>query len=261
MLLPSDMSKGAVYRFYVRACESEQVSIVSCRTFENIWKELCPYIAAMKPATDLCHTCQQNANLMKSANVPEELKSQRLHDAQTHLDLARVQRQHYNEQCTVAKENITSNPPLLMHYSFDYAQQVHYPFNAQQPGPIFFKTARKCGIFGVSCEATSSQMNCLIDEADEIGEGANATISLIHHYLQTHGLKERHLLLHADNCVGQIVWTASSLSTLRAIAARHYSSQRSHGEASSIQPAPATVSEVLVIQCQDVAAVFIPFTR
>ena len=204
MLLPSDMSKIAVYRFYVRACESEQVRCISRRTFENIWRELCPYIAAMKPATDLCHTCQQNANLlMKSANVPEELKSQRLQEAQEHLSLARVQRQHYNDQCALAKVNLTSNPPSVMHYSFDYAQQVHYPFNAQQPGPIFFKTARKCGIFGVSCEATSSQINYLIDECDEIGKGANATISLIHHYLQTHGLKERHLLLHADNCVGQ----------------------------------------------------------
>ena len=80
---------------------------------------------------------------------------------------------------------------------------MHYPFNAQQPGPIFFKTPRKCGIFGVSSEATSSQVNYLIDESDEIGKGANATISLLHHYLHTHGLKERHLLLHADNCVGQ----------------------------------------------------------
>ena len=81
-----------------------------------------------------------------------------------------------------------------------YAQQVHYPFNAQQPGPIFFKTARNCGNFGVSCEATSSQMNYLIDEADDVGKGANATISLLHHYLQTHG---RHVHLHADNCIGQ----------------------------------------------------------
>ena len=204
MLLPSDMSKSAVYRFYVRACESEHVHCVCRRTFENIWKELCPYIAAMKPATDLCHTCQQNANLlMKSVNVPEELKSQRLQEAQKHLHLARLQRHHYNEQCALAKENLASNSLSVMHYSFDYAQQVHYPFNAQQPGPIFFKTPRKCGIFGVSCEATSSQMNYLIDEADGIGKGANATISLIHHYLQSHGLKERHLLLHADNCVGQ----------------------------------------------------------
>ena len=138
MLLPSSMSKSAVYRFYVRACESEQVSCVSHQTFENIWKELCPYIAAMKPATDLCHTCQQNANLlMKSVNVPEELKSQRLQEAQKHLDIARVQRKHYNDQCALAKENMASNPPSVMHYSFDYTQQVHYPFNAQQPGPIF----------------------------------------------------------------------------------------------------------------------------
>ena len=74
MLLPSDMSKSAVYRFYVRACESGHVSCVSRQTFEYIWKELCPYIVAMKPATDLCHTCQQNANLlMKSVNLPEGL--------------------------------------------------------------------------------------------------------------------------------------------------------------------------------------------
>ena len=86
MLLPSDMSKSAVYRFYVKACETEQVNCVSRRTFENIWKDLRPYIASMKPATDLCHTCQQNANLlMKSANMPELMKSQRLQDAQTYL--------------------------------------------------------------------------------------------------------------------------------------------------------------------------------
>ena len=42
MLLTSDMSKSAVYRFYVKACESEQVSCISRRTFENIWKDLCP---------------------------------------------------------------------------------------------------------------------------------------------------------------------------------------------------------------------------
>ena len=82
-------------------------------------------------------------------------------------------------------------------------QQVHYPFNAQQPGPIFFITPRKCGIFGVSCEATSSQVNYLIDESDDVGKGANATISLVHHYLQNHGLKEQHFQLHANNCVRQ----------------------------------------------------------
>ena len=56
-----------------------------------------------------------------------------------------------------------------MHYSFDHAQQVHYPFNAQQPGPIFSRQLESV-VFGVSCEATSSQVNYLIDEADEIGK-------------------------------------------------------------------------------------------
>ena len=153
MLLPSDMSKSAVNRFYVKACESGQAHCVSHRTFENILKYLCPYIAAMKPATGLCHTGQQNANLlMKSANVPDQLKSQRLQDAQKHLELAQIQWQHYNDQCTAAKKSMMDGEASVMHCSFDYAQQVHYLCHAQQPGPIFFKTARKCGIFGVSCD-------------------------------------------------------------------------------------------------------------
>ena len=31
----------------------------------------------------------------------------------------------------------------LTHYSFDYAQSVHYPPNSQQPGPAYFKSAHK----------------------------------------------------------------------------------------------------------------------
>jgi hypothetical protein len=41
---------------------------------------------------------------------------------------------------------------MVAHYSFHFAQQVHYPSNPQ-PGPIFFKTPRKCGVFGVMAEA------------------------------------------------------------------------------------------------------------
>ena len=33
-----------------------------------------------------------------------------------------------------------------------------------------------------------------------MGKGANATISLLHHYLENHGIKEVNLLLH---CIGQ----------------------------------------------------------
>jgi hypothetical protein len=37
------------------------------------------------------------------------------------------------------------------HYSWDYAQ-VHFPQHAHQVGPIYFKTPRKCSVFGVCSE-------------------------------------------------------------------------------------------------------------
>ena len=104
MLLPSDMTKSAVYRSYVEACKSDGTMWVTRPCFANIWKTLCPYITVMKPATDLCFVCQQNTNLlMKASNMPEAIKSQRLKDAQDHLDLARLQRDYYNKQCAQAR--------------------------------------------------------------------------------------------------------------------------------------------------------------
>ena len=76
-----------------------------------------------------------------------------------------------------------------MHYSFDFAQQVDIPSNPMQPGPIYFKTPRKCAIFGVMCEAIPRQVNYLIDEASDVGKGANTTISYVHHF-EHHGQKQ-----------------------------------------------------------------------
>ncbi|CAH3153233.1 unnamed protein product, partial [Porites lobata] len=97
-----------------------------------------------------------------------------------------------------------------IHYSFDYAPQVHMPCNPMQPGPIYFKTPQKCGIFGVirpsqgvMCEGVPSQVNFLIDEAVSTGKGENATISSIHYYFEHHGLQETDVYLNADNCTGQ----------------------------------------------------------
>ena len=90
-----------------------------------------------------------------------------------------------------------------IHYSFDFAQQVHIPSNPMQPGPIYFKTPRKSGIFGVMCEAIPQQVNFLIDEAATTGKGANATISYTHYYFQHHRLGETDVRRNADNCSGQ----------------------------------------------------------
>ena len=100
-----------------------------------------------------------------------------------------------------------NNPPCSlkgkMHYSYDYAQQVHYPSNPLQPGPIYFKTPRKCAIFGVCCEAIPRQVNFLVDESVLTGKGANSTISLVHYYFGKFGLGETDVYIHADNCSGQ----------------------------------------------------------
>ena len=46
-------------------------------------------------------------------------------------------------------------------------------------------------------------MNYLIDEACNVGKGANSIISMLHHFLETYSFGETHLHLHANNCTGQ----------------------------------------------------------
>ena len=53
---------------------------------------------------------------------------------------------------------VTCNSPqsvqTTLHYSWDYAQQVPFPHLAQQAGPIYFKTPRKCNVFEVCSEGS-----------------------------------------------------------------------------------------------------------
>ena len=90
-----------------------------------------------------------------------------------------------------------------MHYCFDYAQQVHYPSDPLQPGPMYFLTPRKCGIFGVCCACIPQQVNYLIDEGMCVGKGSNAVICYLHHFFANYGLGETSVHLHCDNCSGQ----------------------------------------------------------
>ena len=146
-----------------------------------------------------------------------------LRKAKEHLFLATKERSYYPTVCEAAKTNIreffqrgntfTPPPPFsrcepcsynsLAHHSFDMAQQVHYPSDPLQPGPIYFLTPRKCAIFGVCCEAVPRQINYLIDAASDTGKGSKTIVSMLHHFFSEHGLGETHVHLHADNCVGQ----------------------------------------------------------
>ena len=80
---------------------------------------------------------------------------------------------------------------------------MHFPSDPLQPEPIYFKTPRKCQIFGIHAEGVSKQVNYLIDESVSCGKGANVIISYLHHFLENYSAGERHLQLNADNCAGQ----------------------------------------------------------
>ena len=123
-----------------------------------------------------------------------------------------AERELYRKQVADAKLVVVNtrlgpNPPcskpITMHYSFDFAQQVHYPSDPLQPGPIYFLTPRKCGIFCVCCEGVPQQVNYLIDEGMATSKGSDAVISYLHHFLGTYGLGEESVTLHCDNCSGQ----------------------------------------------------------
>ena len=99
--------------------------------------------------SDLCWQCQQNSTaITRSTNMPEWEKSATLLiKAEEHLHLVQVERSFYKTTCDFCKVSIHAfsseansfNPPPLAsnisentnnikaHYSFDYAQQVHYP--------------------------------------------------------------------------------------------------------------------------------------
>lgn len=224
-LLPSSKSKHTIWEVYHKAAEADgTIHPVAYTTFCYLWRKLVPSILVMKPRSDLCWQCQQNsAAIVRTANSLDAVKSQAIMEALEHLRIVKTESAHYKSTCEDCKKKIlayfttgdifTPPPPyacipcnsnnIKVHYSFDYAQQVHYPSDPQQPGPIYFLTPRKCTIFGVTCEAIPRHINFLTDEAADCGKGANAVISRLHFFFANHGLGERQAFLHADNCTGQ----------------------------------------------------------
>ena len=174
--------------------------------------------------TDLCWVCQQNNNrIFRSANLTDAEKMELLLAQQQHLSRVEEERREYRRmtaECKAAVEErglqeLGEHDPcsndIVVHYSFDFAQQVHIPSSPAQPGPIYFLTPRKCGIFGVCCEGFPQQINYLIDEGASASKGSNAVISYLHHFFGNHGLGEKVVHLHCDNCSGQnknryVIW-------------------------------------------------------
>ena len=216
-LLPTNVTKKTVYDEYFLSCQRGNFHNVKICTFRKLWQQLYPFVRTLLPASDLCWTCQSASyKIAEAANKSDEHKQQIIRDLQAHHDLVKQEREHYKTVVEGTRDCVSTclsenESPTINHVSFDFAQQVHYPCDPLQPGPIFFKTPRKCGLFGLNSEPLGTQVNYLIDEAHACGKGANTVISYLHHYLATHAPHVLQLLLHADNCTGQnknnyVIW-------------------------------------------------------
>jgi hypothetical protein len=223
ILLPSLMSYKSIYAEYEESISKNKMNPVSYCTFIDIWKKDFAHICFNAPRTDLCMTCENFKKQLHRATAAldeeKEKEQARIYqEALDHLKHVSKERAYYKANIEVAKRNyenialsekssvtrpVANSRDMLMHYSWDFAQQLFYPFEDQQVGPIYFKIPRRAQLFGVCCEGIPSQVNYLIDEADFLEKNANMVISLLDHFFSNHGLGEKTVYLTADNCVGQ----------------------------------------------------------
>jgi len=222
ILLPSVMSYHSVHQQYSISMTTAGHAPMAYRTFLKIWQEAFPHIKFNDPRSDLCMTCEDFKKrlnqLAATLDEQKEKKQAQLHrDAIEHLRLVKKERLFYQANAKVAHQyyrklglktphSMPRKPnsrPMMSHYSWDFAQQLHYPFEDQQVGPIFFKTPRKAQLFGICSEGIPCQYNYLIDEAHFLEKNANTVISLLDHFFANYGLGEKWVHLTADNCVGQ----------------------------------------------------------
>lgn len=218
-LLPSDETKVNVFAKYEKACKNSNVPSVSISSFRRVWSIFCPDIVIQRPRTDLCAKCQ--AAYVSHAQLrgkSEEEKTAFFDACRIHLETVHEERQNYfaairatrnmlEPQMSEVLERAKTKEHCIyagvLHYSFDFAQQIHVPMLPQQPGPIFFLTPFKIGIFGVMNDTLNHQGNYLIPESVVTSKGANAVISYLHDFLERDSCGETEMQLHADNCCAQ----------------------------------------------------------
>ncbi len=162
ILLPSIMSCKSVHRQYAINCKACGNSPIAYRTFLKIWQDELPHVKFNNPKTDLCMTCEdfkKRLNQVSSAldENREKRKAQICKEALEHLNQAEKERLFYKANSKIANEHYRKIEPeelckradkpnsrkMMAHYSWDFARQLHYPFEDQQAGPIFFKTPRR----------------------------------------------------------------------------------------------------------------------
>ncbi len=221
ILLPTVLNYRSVHRTYQKSMQVNEQKSVGYLTFIRIWQEVVPHICFSRPRSDLCMTCEEFKKALNqiASNLHEDREAEKvlvLQKAIAHLRHAKKERDHYRKGIQLAEKDYAALEPkqrqipcrantrnITMHYSWDFAQQLHYLYEEQQVGPIYFKTPRRAQLFGVCSEGIPRQVNYLIDEADFLDKSANTVISLLDHFFAHYGMGEKYVYLSADNCVGQ----------------------------------------------------------
>ncbi|RGB42231.1 hypothetical protein C1646_751276 [Rhizophagus diaphanus] len=136
-----------------------------------------------------------------------------------HLNRAKQERDYYNANIKRAVEDGKCNPNNTLdksqilfktfegstYITFDWAQNVQFPYSPQQIGAIFFKSPWKVHLFGVCNTGNfphTEQTNYVIDEGEMPDDGklGNCTISLVWHAIKKYNHGEKKLVITYDNC-------------------------------------------------------------
>lgn len=209
--LPASEGYNTVHGKYLEACLASGKQAAKYHSFRSIWLQCLPHIQFMTPRTDVCHYCEEYRVLISKA-INEDDKLRFSQEFKEHVEEAQKERQHYLDSIKKGEESIASTsdgPPSYCHYTFDFAQMLQVPYHSRQVGPLYFKVPLKVQLFGICNDSNKQQVNYMFSESESIGpngtkaHGANAVISMLHHYFEKYSLREEHCHLHADNCVGQ----------------------------------------------------------
>jgi hypothetical protein len=109
-------------------------------------------------------------------------------------------RKIYEEDITRCRSDNTNRPLVL---SFDYAQNVQFPYKPEQPGSWYFISMKKIYQFGIVNEELDTHFHLLYSDEDT-GKGPDEVSSLLWWFLENSTIrKSRNLIFWADNCGGQ----------------------------------------------------------
>ena len=192
VLLPSIMNYNSVHHQYTINIKTSGKYPIAYRTFLKIWQEEFPHVKFNDPRSDLCMTCENfKKRLNKVAAALDENKEKKqvqIHkEALDHIKQAKKERLFYKANAKVANEyyrklgskTVQSKPSkpnsknIMLHYSWDFAQQLHYPFEDQgyqlKPGhfvnstgylrmifyPFLPKVSRPSGLLSIQTDLES----------------------------------------------------------------------------------------------------------